>query len=411
MVIILKVLFIGKGVSNDGAIKLAEHFKIQYDYVDVLEDVFDEYSIIVKGPGISYEENIIKKFIKLEKEIITDVEFVYWFLNKYYIGITGSNGKTTTTLLINDILNTKYKSVACGNIGYSMGLAAVEKKDYTHFICELSSFELKGTKFFRPNISIITNLNCCHLDYHKTELDYFNSKKKLIINQKEEDYLIYNLDCKNTVKLVDESIAKKYSFSLKNEQADCYIKNSSIYFRGQKVISIKKINEKNIETFGNYLSAIIVSYILGIDEKDLKYCLSNFKKSSYRFEYIKKNIINDAKSTNVYSTISAIKSIDKPIILIAGGLYRNYELHQLDKYLSNIELVVGYGETKDLLKEYFNSKQINFIKMDTLEEAVSQSLKYLSNNNVLLYSPMFASYDLFKSYEERGKLFNEIILQ
>ncbi len=405
----MRILFIGKGISNDGAILLAEQLKIQYDYVDTNYKSTKDYSVIVKGPGISYEEDIIKKYLKENKLIITDIEFVYWFLNRYYIGITGSNGKTTTTLLVTDILNKKYKSIACGNIGYSIGKASVYNKECSHFVCELSSFELKGIKYFTPSIAIISNINTCHLDFHKTEEDYLLSKKNILINQTNNDHLIYNLDCIKTKELIKGSAAKKYTFSLINEEATCYIKNNYIYLNKEKIIKVSKLKEKNISTLGNYLSSVIVGDILGVDKKDIISSLINFKKSKYRFEYIKKNIINDAKSTNVYSTISALKSICSPIILICGGLYRNNELNQLDNYLTNIDLVISYGETSNILKEYFNENNIECIRCKNLEDSVTEGLKYLTNKHILLYSPMFASYDLFKSYEQRGELFNKLI--
>ncbi len=404
----MKILIVGKGISNDGCTKFCDELHVEYDYVDDNDNVSGDYGLIIKGPGISYDNLIIKKYEKLNKMIITDVEFVYWFLNRYYIGITGSNGKTTTTSLITNILQKKYNSIACGNIGYSMGVAAVNDKLCSHFVCELSSFELKGTKYFKPKIAVVTNINCCHLDYHKTFEDYLLSKKQLLNNQKEEDYLIYNLDCNNTVKIVEDSIAKKYTFSLK-EKAYCYIKDNYIILDDKKFIKINKLNEKNTNTLGNYLASIIVATILKIDKKDIINSLVHFEKQEYRFEYIKKNVINDAKSTNVYSTISAIDSINKPIILLCGGLYRNYELNQLDDHLDNVELVVCYAESKDLLYEYFNNRNITCFKCDTLEDSVSHCIKYLNSKNVLLYSPMFASYDMFSSYKQRGELFNRLI--
>ncbi|MFI3251824.1 MAG: UDP-N-acetylmuramoyl-L-alanine--D-glutamate ligase [bacterium] len=404
----MKVLFVGKGISNNGVVKFAQKLNIKYDYVDIDEEVEDEYCLIVKGPGISYDSKIIKKFINLNKIIITDIEFTYWFLTKYFIGITGSNGKTTTTSLITNILNTKYKAVACGNIGYSIGEAAVNDYDKTHFVCELSSFELKGTNYFKPKIAIITNINCCHLDYHKTFEDYLLSKKKILLNQKEEDVLIYNIDCENTKKICKDSIATKYTYSIK-EKADCYIKNGYIYFKEKKFIKVNRIKETNTQTLGNYLASIITSILLEVPKKDIIREITKFKKDEYRFEYVKKNIINDAKSTNVYSTISAINSIKKPVILVCGGLYRNYELEKLDDSLDNIMLVFSYGETKDILHEYFESKNIKCIKSESFYDAVKQSKIYLNKKSVLLFSPMFASYDIFTSYKERGILFNQLI--
>ncbi len=405
----MKVLLIGKGISNNSCALLCKQLKIEYDYVDVNDYVSDDYLLIIKSPGVSYDSNIIKKFIKLGIVIITDIEFVYWFLNRYYIGVTGSNGKTTTTLLITNILNTKYNVVACGNIGYSISQAVLNNKECTHLVCELSSFQLKGTKLFTPNIAVITNINECHIDYHKTLKDYIECKKKILINQTTTDYTIYNLDCPNTVELVKDSSGIKLSYSITNTSADCYIKEDIIFYKGQKILKVSKIKEKNTHTLGNYLASIIVANIHNIKKHKYIRILKEFKPVLYRFEYIKKNIINDAKSTNVFSTIAALNSINKSTILLCGGYYRTNELYNLDDHISSIKMVVVYGETSNIVEEYFSSKNIICIKCPNLQTATKISLKYLTKKDTLLYSPMFASYDQFKSYKERGLLFNNII--
>lgn len=407
----MKILFLGKGISNDGASNLANILKIEYEYLELKEVKDYNYDLVVKGPGIYYHEPVIKKFINKNIIIITDVEFVYRLINRYFIGVTGSNGKTTTTLLVNEIVKTTYKSIACGNIGYSIAQATLDHKDCTHFICELSSFQLKGINTFAPNIAIITNINSCHLDYHKTQEDYIKSKANICINQTTNDLLIYNYDCKESREISKLSKAKLKSFSLTNKTCDAYSDGIFLYYNNEKIIKQSKIKQASKESIANYLVAIIVGFYLGIDKKKIVKQLVKFKNPDYRFSYIKKTIINDGKSTNVYSTMNALKSINDSTILICGGHDRDEDLTKLDDCIGNLKLVVCYGQTKRKCYQYFTKRNISCYMCGDLKTSVKIALDWKKRNDILLYSPMFASYDQYSSYVDRAKEFDKLILE
>ena len=185
-----EILLLGKGISNNALHQFMLKYSIEHDYLKEDEVIDCNYSLVIKGPGLYYDTKVLKRFIELGIEVITDIEFIYWFLNKEYIGITGTNGKTTTTYLITEIINQKYTAVACGNCGFPIAQAALDYKMYKYFVIELSSFQLKGINKFTPKIAVITNVKQAHLDYHKSIEDYYNSKynitKKLIMKNLEE---------------------------------------------------------------------------------------------------------------------------------------------------------------------------------------------------------------------------------
>ena len=342
-------------------------------------------------------------------EIITDIEFIYWFLNKDYIGVTGTNGKTTTTYLITEIIKQKYTAVSCGNCGFPISQAALDYKLFKYFVVELSSFQLKGIKKFTPKIAVVTNIKQAHLDYHNGIEDYHKSKIKITKNQVKSDYLIYNLDCENSVTLFKNSEATKITFSLSNKLANAYFLNGYFYYNKEKVCSIKSIKIKTDMMKYNYLSAICVGKILEIENKYILKGLKSFKNVKYRLEEVYPEIYNDAKSTNIYSTISALKEFpNKKVLLICGGYDRKEDLQMLDGNLVNVSKIYVYGQTKDKVSYYFKKKKITVLLFSSLKEATLKALND-KKDEIILYSPMFASYDQYKSYEERGKEFNRII--
>ena len=159
------ILLLGVGISNNALNQFMLKYSIPHDYLKLEEVVRFDYDLVIKGPGINYEEEVIVKFSENKVQIITDIEFIYWFLNKDYIAVTGTNGKTTTTYLITDILNTKYSAISCGNCGFPIAQAALDYKQYKYFVVELSSFQLKGIKKFTPKIAVITIINYLYHQY------------------------------------------------------------------------------------------------------------------------------------------------------------------------------------------------------------------------------------------------------
>ncbi len=404
----VEILLLGIGKSNNALNQFMIKYSIEHDYLSLIDVVRFDYKLVIKGPGIYYDEEVIQKFIEKGVDIITDIEFIYWFLNKEYIAITGTNGKTTTTYLITDIINTAYSAVSCGNCGFPISQAALDYKLYKYFVLELSSFQLKGIKKFTPKIAVVTNLKQAHLDYHHTIEDYYKSKLYIAKNQSKQDYLVLNADDLNVMSLFKNTDATKITFSLTNRGSNAYFYKKFFYFNKERVCHIKYLKSKTDIIIYNVLAAISVAKILKIENKNIKKALKEFTFIKYRLEEIKPNIYNDAKSTNVYSTISAIKCFkNKNIILICGGYDRKEEINILEEDLVNVVRIYLYGQVKDKLYNYLKRKKEVYI-FDTLKEA---TLKALNDriDEIVLYSPMFASYDQYSSYEERGKEFSNII--
>ena len=400
-----EILLLGKGISNNALHQFMNKYLIEHDYLSLEEVNNFKYNLVIKGPGLYYSNYIIQKFMELQVMIITDIEFIYWFLNKEFIGITGTNGKTSTTLLLTEMIKKKYRAIACGNCGFPISQAALDYKMFQYFVIELSSFQLKGCLKFTPKIAIVTNLKQAHLDYHGCVQDYYESKFQITKNQTKSDCLILNFDCENTMSLFKNSLASKITFSLKNRNADYYFIKDNLYHKKEKLFNCKG---KMITDKYNILAAVAAAKILDIPNKAIKQTIKEFKGVKYRLEEIKRDIFNDAKSTNIYSTIIALKELKTDILLICGGFDRKEDLSILDDYLNSISCVFAYGATKDKLYNHFKRKKIEVYIFDTLRQATLAALN-LRTNEKILYSPMFASYDQYLSFEERGKEFNNII--
>lgn len=404
-----EILLLGKGISNNALHQFLMKYGIEHDFLK-LEEINDfNYDLVIKGPGIFYQEEVIQKFLEKNVMIVTDIEFIYWFLNKEYIAVTGTNGKTTTTYLINDILNLKYSSIACGNCGFPISQAALEYKLYKYFVLELSSFQLKGVVKFTPKIAVVTNIKHAHLDYHGSVEDYYKSKYNITKNQSKNDFLILNLDDEVSMQLFKNSDANKVTFSLNNKNSDCYIKKNTFIFKKEKIINKKLLKNKTEPFYYDVLAAICACKIVGIENKYIRKALKRFINVKYRFEEICKDIYNDAKSTNISSTISALKSLNgKDIYLICGGYDRKEDLTVDSNDFKDVKRIYAYGQTKDKLYNIFKRNKIDILVFENLKDATLRALCD-RNKEVILYSPMFASYDQYKSFEERGKEFNKIL--
>lgn len=401
----IEILLLGKGISNNALNVFMNKYCIEHQYLDLKEVSHYNYNLVIKGPGISYTENVIKKFLELNVQIITDIEFIYWILNKDFIAITGTNGKTSTTMLLTEMIKKKYSAIMCGNIGFPIAQAALDYKLFQYFVLELSSFQLKGCKKFAPKYAIITNVNQAHLDYHESLQDYYESKYQITKNQCNSDFLILNYDCENTMSLFENTNAIKLTYSVSNKLCDAYFIKDVLYFKNTKICKVK--NKTTNEKY-NILACVCVAKLLDISNKMIKKTINEFTGVIYRLEEIKKGIFNDAKSTNIFSTISALKELKENVFLICGGYDRKETLDGLNPFLNTIKCVFVYGMTKEKVEMYFKSKNIEVYLFDNLKEATIFTLNKRKKEKIL-YSPMFASYDQYSSYEERGKEFNNII--
>ena len=368
-----------------------------------------DYDYVVKAPGIPYHNDIIKEFISRKIKVYTDLELGMRLRNKYYIVVSGSNGKTTTTYLITNMLNTQFSAISCGNCGFPISQAALDYRHYKYYVIELSSFQLKGIKKFTPKIAVVTNVKQAHLDYHKSIEDYYKSKINITKNQTKEDYLVLNIDDPTSVLLFKNSEATKITYSLNNKNSTCYYNKGNFYYNKEIVCNIRHLNNKTDIFKYDVMASICVAKLLNVENKNIINALKKFENIKYRLESLGKNIYNDAKSTNIYSTISALNEFkNKEVFLICGGYDRKDDLSGLDSNISNVIKVYTYGATKERVYNYFKKKKIEVIMFETLRDA---TLKALNDriDEVILYSPMFASYDQYASYEERGREFNNLI--
>lgn len=400
------VLLLGKGISNNALHQFMIKYNINHDYLELEEVNNYDYNLVIKAPGINYQESVIQNFILLKKTIITDIEFIYWFLNREYIAVTATVGKTTTVMLIEQIINTTFSAVACGNIGYPLAQAALDYKKYQYYVLELSSFQLKGTINFAPKIAVILNIDKHHLDYHQTYEDYIEAKSKITVNQTATDFLVYNIDDIKVNKIAAESNAKKITFSLTDKNADAYFYHKTLYFRKEPIY---KFHKCSLGMQYDLLAAVCVAKILKINSIKIRQAIMHFKPPKYRLEPLGNRIYNDAKSTSVLATITALKSFKKQkIFLICGGYDRKEDYHDLTFNLSLVTKVFVYGETKDKLKDFFSELKIEVYVFDTLKKATLMALD-IRKKETILFSPMHASYDQYQSFNERGKEFRLIV--
>ena len=321
----------------------------------------------------------------------------------------GTGIGTYTNNLITNMLNTQFSAISCGNCGFPISQAALDYRHYKYYVIELSSFQLKGIKKFAPKIAVVTNVKQAHLDYHKSIEDYYKSKINITKNQTKEDYLVLNIDDPTSVLLFKNSEATKITYSLNNKNSTCYYNKGNFYYNKEIVCNIRHLNNKTDIFKYDVMASICVAKLLNVENKNIINALKNFENIKYRLESLGKNIYNDAKSTNIYSTISALNEFkNKEVFLICGGYDRKDDLSGLDSNISNVIKVYTYGATKERVYNYFKKKKIEVIMFETLRDA---TLKALNDriDEVILYSPMFASYDQYASYEERGREFNKII--
>jgi UDP-N-acetylmuramoylalanine--D-glutamate ligase len=331
------------------------------------------------------------------------------------IGVTGTNGKTTTTTLIYEFLKKSSKRVfLMGNIGYPACSFVHQLKDKDIAVMEVSDHQLCNVLDFKTNISVLTNLSEAHLDFHGSYEIYKNMKKRIFNHHTKSDIAILNLDDKEVLDLTKNiESTKKYFSSSSVNKSGCSIIDGYICFMNDKIIALDEVKIKGKHNYENVMSAIAVVKELGVDNSVLVDVLKTFGGVAHRMEYVKtiNNIefYNDSKATNITSTQTALASFIKPTILLLGGLDRGHSFAELKDYLSNVKLIVAYGEVKIRINNFAIECNIPCKVVNTLEEATEVAYISSSEGYVILLSPACASWDQFKDFEVRGDMFKEYI--
>ncbi|MGX6442039.1 UDP-N-acetylmuramoyl-L-alanine--D-glutamate ligase [Neobacillus sp. K501] len=377
--------------------------------VELLDEGFE---LIVKNPGIPYQNPIIEGAIEKGIPVLTEVELAYQISEAPFIGITGTNGKTTTTTLVYEMLNEGHKNpLIAGNIGTVASGVAQEATEENQIVIELSSFQLMGIDTFKPKIAIITNLYDAHLDYHGTRMEYVKAKANIAKNQTKADYLIVNADQEEVLEIARQSKASIIPFSTKKVlDKGAYIKDGWISFNGENVMLVKDIALPGVHNLENILSAMAAAKLTGVDNEAIIQVLKTFTGVKHRLQYVAeldgRKFYNDSKATNTLATMNALKAFQAPIILLAGGLDRGNEFDELIPYLKQVKALITFGQTAAKIERVGRDAGIKrILRVDNVEKAVPAAYDYSEAGDVILLSPACASWDQYKTFEVRGDIF------
>ena len=375
---------------------------------------------MVKNPGIPLDISFIKECMDRNIPIYTDIEFVVNFNKAPLVAITGTNGKTSTTSFVGHMFNkASWRAAVGGNIGYSLP-ETVFQKDLDVIIAEVSSFQLECTENFKPKISLITNFSPDHLDRHKTYEEYILQKKKIFANQTSEDFTILNQEDPICRKIHKDCKAQVYWFDSKNKvEEGVYIKdNSIIWCKGGKeevVCSTNLIKVPGNHNLQNIAAGVIIGKILNLSNEEIANGISSFVGVEHRLEYVDTILgvkyYNDSKATNTDSTLKALDSFEKPVIILLGGYDKGEDYSKLANYVAaKAKKVLVFGATaKAISKSLDEVGYTHYWKVERFEEAVKLSKELVQKDDVILLSPACASWDQFNNFEERGKAFKELI--
>lgn len=379
--------------------------------------VLEGIDIVVKNPGIRYDHPIVKAAVQKNIPIITEIELAYNLAqNNTLIGITGSNGKTTTTQLVYNILNRSKKAVqVAGNIGIVASEIAEKITEKDHLLMELSSFQLLGVQSFRPTIAVLLNLYGAHIDYHGSIDAYIEAKERLISRQQVSDYFVYRADDERINELLPAVKAQKVPFSIHLQQEKgAWITKNTIYYQKEKIIHVEDVALVGNHNLENVLAAICVAKLCGATTEAIRNELREFSGVKHRLQFVKevqgRLFYNDSKATNMLATEKALQSFTKPVILLAGGLDRGETFERLIPSLANVKAIILFGETAPKLAEIARQSNIEVIKRTKdVKEAVHVAYSLSEKGDVILLSPACASWDQYKTFEIRGNMFIEAV--
>jgi|TARA_X000000368_G_scaffold221558_1_gene174883 UDP-N-acetylmuramoylalanine--D-glutamate ligase len=371
--------------------------------------------IIIKSPGIPNDIKILKKIEELDIPIISEIEFAGMISNVKNICITGTNGKTTTVSLIDQILKEELNVLKSGNIGIPFSQIVLENKlynnnDIDYCILELSSFQLEHCSHLEKEISAFINISIDHMDRYESFDDYFNAKLKIFENSK---YCLFNDEDKILKERIEHDKFDKESFSTKENKGNFFFEKNKIFSNDRNIsIHEDEISIKGIHNISNIMVAAEIAYKVGIKKDNIFKAIKNFKGLEHRFEFLKSfnsiDYINDSKSTNVDSTVKALKSITKKVVLILGGIPKENDFNDILLHKSKILKIVVYGEAKDMIYDSL-SQEVEVLKIHEFDDAVHLAIQNATKDSVVLLSPACASFDQFNSYEERGIKYKNII--
>jgi UDP-N-acetylmuramoylalanine--D-glutamate ligase len=414
-------VFISDNSSSKSVIENLNSLKsigVQGEIGGYSDKVFNA-DLMVISPGVAADSPIIIEALKHGIKVIGEIEFASLLTDSPIIGVTGSNGKSTTVHVLAEMCQSKeVNGVLAGNVGFPFSGKVLEELQNPDpkrvYILEISSFQMEFIEQFHPQISIFLNISTDHLDRHKTFENYLLAKLRLAENQTEQDYIIYNADDQLLIDTLKKHISKKITFSPNNSVKNIYsVKNSSIINKEcAKLTKLENIGLPGRHNLYNLLAAASGAHCLGISGLKIANVMNTFKGIPHRLESIAiingVEYINDSKATNIDAVKVAIDSYDKPIILILGGLAKGNDFSELLQFKNKIKCVITYGDAKEMIyDELHPTYEVH--KIGLLKNAVELSYQKANMGEVVLLSPGCASFDQFKNFEDRGIKFTQCV--
>jgi len=419
-------------LSDESSLKEIYRDELQTAGIEFEEGKHTEEKIfnadeVMKSPGINEKNNLVKKIRERGVEIISEIELAYRFKgSSRIIAVTGSNGKTTTTALTHHICQTAGLNCALvGNIGYSFARqVAINPKPL--YVAEISSFQLDDIKTFRPDVAILTNITEDHLDRYEYKFEnYIRSKFKIAMNQTGDDYFIYNADDEVTMKYLNhptvigiEIKSNQLPVTMRNEVPNgAFIKDGDMYVRTGNdfvAMSVFDFALKGKHNQYNTMAACLAAATMEIRKEKIREAVQTFHSLEHRMEYVSTvrgvEFINDSKATNVNSTWYALESMEKPTILILGGVDKGNDYSFIKELVKEkVKAIICLGVDNRKIHEAFGNIVSPIANTGSAREAVHAAFHFASKGDVVLLSPACASFDLFKNYEDRGNQFKQAV--
>lgn len=402
--------------QNDSDINELKSLGIEFIKTDKPEDLLTEdFDFVIKNPGIHPNHPVCKKAELLSIPVTNEMEVAYNFLPKSVkiIGITGSNGKTTTTTILYNILKKANLPVHLGgNIGYPLCSLIANIKDNDILVLEISSHQLNDFINFKTDMSILTNLSEVHIDHFGTYDNYKAQKVKIFNYHDNSNLAVINKDNVDSIDSTKDIKSTKVFFS-SSGNADICIKNGFIVYKNENIIDLSDIKLKGNHNYENIMSVIVIAKEFNVSNDIICDVLKEFGGVEHRLEFVKningRDFYNDSKATNVKSTQIALSAFSSPTVLILGGLDRGHSFEGLINYLKNVKIIVCYGQTKERIKEFADKLNIACSVVNNLTEATISAYNSSEKGDVILLSPACASWDQYKCFEDRGNEFKNVV--
>lgn len=411
-----------QGMIEDQYLDDLLRFGIDFEEEEHTEEKILEADLIIKSPGIPNEAQLLVKASEKAIPVISEIEFAAGFTSAKLIGITGTNGKTSTTGLTHHILSSAgYNVKMAGNVGNSFAREVAFDNDLTeYFVLELSSFQLDNSEKLHLNLSVLLNITPDHLDRYKNIEEYIRAKLKITANQTEEDTFIYNADDENITERLNELPGKPRNkpFSLNrklNEGAYAESDHFVVSMMGEdEKYYYNDLALKGRHNRYNSMAATIVAKALNVKKEIIRESLANYKNVEHRLEFTARirevDYINDSKATNVNAAWYALDSMDRPTVWLAGGVDKGNDYSQLYELVhQKVKAIICIGENNQKLKEHFENKVDIMLEAKDMQEAVKLAYNLAQKDDNVLLAPACASFDRYKNYEDRGEQFKTAV--